>query len=178
MIIVTVLILLAVAAWLLRALVQGILGLKWTILVTSIHNDSWEVSTRWYDRRAGSWRGIVTTVNESDGVVSRLGGGKPYYHSKQPMQSLESMKKYHMLARKRFFARMQCEYVREWINAARLSWTPPGHAEVVPLWVDLSAAPQLVVSTWVGLTLLACLSAWLPARRAANLEIVDALRHV
>ena len=121
MIIVTVLILLAAAAWLLRARVQGILGLKWTILVTSIHNDSWEVSTRWYDRRAGSWRGIVTTVNESDGVVSRLGGGKPYYHSKQPMQSLESMKKYHMLARKRFFARMQCEYVREWINAARLS---------------------------------------------------------
>lgn len=120
MIILTVLILLAAAAWLLRARIQGILGLKWTILVTSIHNDSWEVSTRWYDRRAGSWRGIVTTVNDSDGVVSRL-EGKPYYHSKQPMQSLESMKKYHMLARKRFFAKMQCEYLKDQINAARLS---------------------------------------------------------
>lgn len=119
MIILSLLILLAASAVLLRARIQGILGLKWKVLVTSIHNDAWEVSTRWYDRKLGSWRGIVTSLDPSDGVISKLDNGKPFYHSKQPVQSLENMKKYHLRARNRFFRKAECQYLRDMFSSIR-----------------------------------------------------------
>jgi putative ABC transport system permease protein len=36
----------------------------------------------------------------------------------------------------------------------------------------------LILGTAAGLTLVAVVSAWWPARRAARMHIVDALRHV
>ncbi|WP_432723440.1 FtsX-like permease family protein [Jeongeupia wiesaeckerbachi] len=64
------------------------------------------------------------------------------------------------------------------INHAGLSWLPPGNLEPVPLTVRVWGEPAMIVATAIGLTLIAAISAWWPARRAAKLEIVDALRHV
>jgi ABC-type lipoprotein release transport system permease subunit len=36
----------------------------------------------------------------------------------------------------------------------------------------------LITATWIALTLIATFAAWVPATRAAKLQIVDALRHV
>lgn len=63
------------------------------------------------------------------------------------------------------------------INHAGMTWTPPNNVEPVPLLI-LVSKPALLVGTWVGLALLATLSALWPANRAARLVIVDALRHV
>jgi len=64
------------------------------------------------------------------------------------------------------------------INHAGLYWTPPGRVERVPFTLDVAGANSLLVGCAVGLTIVAALSAWLPARRAARLNIVEALRHV
>ncbi|GLS04471.1 permease [Chitiniphilus shinanonensis] len=64
------------------------------------------------------------------------------------------------------------------INHAGLSWMPPGNVEPVPLTVRVWGEYTMILSTLLGLTLVAGISAWWPARRAARLEIVDALRHV
>jgi putative ABC transport system permease protein len=63
------------------------------------------------------------------------------------------------------------------INHAGLTWTPPGQAAAVPLYV-LSRAPALSLGVAVGLLVLSTLAALLPANRAARLVVVDALRHV
>ncbi|HSC81327.1 MAG TPA: FtsX-like permease family protein [Chitinolyticbacter sp.] len=64
------------------------------------------------------------------------------------------------------------------VNHAGLSWTPPGNSEPVALQVRVAGEWAMVIGTAVGLALVAVISAWWPARRAARLEIVDALRHV
>jgi len=64
------------------------------------------------------------------------------------------------------------------INAAGLSWTPPGRSAPVPIGIDLSGGIDIGIGTVVVLSIIACLSSWWPARRAARLEIVEALRHV
>jgi putative ABC transport system permease protein len=64
------------------------------------------------------------------------------------------------------------------INQAGLTWIPPGNASEVPLRLDVGGRPLLVVGAWVGLALVATVAAYLPARRAARLPVVDALRHV
>ncbi|HEU0202576.1 MAG TPA: FtsX-like permease family protein [Burkholderiaceae bacterium] len=64
------------------------------------------------------------------------------------------------------------------INAAGLSWTPPGRSAPVPIGIDISGGLEIGVATVVVLTVIACFSSWWPARRAARLEIVEALRHV
>ncbi|SMC27323.1 putative ABC transport system permease protein [Andreprevotia lacus DSM 23236] len=64
------------------------------------------------------------------------------------------------------------------INHGGLTWTPPGNVEPVPLMVRVWGEARMIVGTAIGLTVVAVLSAWWPARRAARLEIVDALRHV
>ncbi|WP_148716581.1 ABC transporter permease [Chitinolyticbacter meiyuanensis] len=64
------------------------------------------------------------------------------------------------------------------INHAGLSWTPPGNVESVALLVRVAGEWRMVFGTMIGLTVVAVISAWWPARRAARLEIVDALRHV
>ncbi|WP_028452036.1 ABC transporter permease [Chitinilyticum aquatile] len=64
------------------------------------------------------------------------------------------------------------------INHAGLTWLPPGNVEPVPLTVRVWGEPAMIIKTALGLMLVATLSAWWPARRAARLDIVDALRHV
>ncbi|WP_085318117.1 ABC transporter permease [Derxia lacustris] len=64
------------------------------------------------------------------------------------------------------------------INHAGLTWTPPGRAQAVPIGVDAFGSPELLGLAVALLALLACVSSWWPARRAARLEIVEALRHV
>ncbi|WP_255991161.1 ABC transporter permease [Chitinolyticbacter albus] len=64
------------------------------------------------------------------------------------------------------------------VNHAGLSWTPPGNSTPVALQVRVAGEWTMVISTAVGLALVAVISAWWPARRAARLEIVEALRHV
>lgn len=65
----------------------------------------------------------------------------------------------------------------EAINQSGLAWTPPGRTAVVPLGVDVLGDPRLIGVTVTVMIVLAAVSAWLPARRAAAMEIVEALRH-
>ncbi len=64
------------------------------------------------------------------------------------------------------------------INHGGLTWMPPGNSEPVPLTVRVWGETSMIVGTAMGLMLVAALSAWWPARRAAQMNIVDALRHV
>lgn len=64
------------------------------------------------------------------------------------------------------------------INTGRLTWTPPGRSTSVPIGVDLTGDGLLIPGVLMLFTLIACLSAWWPARRAAALPVVEALRHV
>ncbi|WP_420475532.1 ABC transporter permease [Noviherbaspirillum sp. ST9] len=64
------------------------------------------------------------------------------------------------------------------VNHSGLTWLPPGRVEPVPLTVRLWGESGLIVSSAAGLILVAVLSAWWPANRAARLHVVDALRHV
>jgi putative ABC transport system permease protein len=63
------------------------------------------------------------------------------------------------------------------INRAGLSWTPPGYVYAYPLRVTVWGAWPMLAGSAAGLIAVAGLSAWWPARRAARLAIVDALRH-
>lgn len=63
------------------------------------------------------------------------------------------------------------------VNRSGLSWTPPARIDAVPLTVRVWGEWRLMGLTFAGLTIVAVLSAWVPARRAAHLHIVDALRH-
>lgn len=63
------------------------------------------------------------------------------------------------------------------VNHSNLSWTPPGATDAVPLTVRVWGDADLIVSTLIDLLIVAAMSAWLPARRAARLNIVEALRH-
>jgi putative ABC transport system permease protein len=63
------------------------------------------------------------------------------------------------------------------INHSALTWTPPGRAPA-PLIVRVSGETLLILGTVAGLVQVAVISAWWPARRAARLNIVEALRHV
>ncbi|MFA7281671.1 MAG: FtsX-like permease family protein [Sterolibacterium sp.] len=64
------------------------------------------------------------------------------------------------------------------INHSGWSWTPPGYSYayliLVRVWQDM----PLMLGSVTGMILVTVLSAWWPARRAAKLMIVDALRHV
>lgn len=64
------------------------------------------------------------------------------------------------------------------VNHSGLYWTPPARIDSVALTVRVWGEWKLIVLAFVGLTLVAGLSAWWPARRAARLHIVEALRHV
>ncbi|MCA8102243.1 ABC transporter permease [Burkholderia contaminans] len=62
------------------------------------------------------------------------------------------------------------------INRAGLHWTPPGQTDPVALSVRVWGEFGMILRYALGVTVVATLSAWLPAHRAARLPIVDALR--
>lgn len=62
------------------------------------------------------------------------------------------------------------------INLAHITYTPPSSSNVVPLHVGI--LPGMLAATALVLALVAMLAAFWPARRAAHVEIVDALGHV
>jgi len=64
------------------------------------------------------------------------------------------------------------------VNHAGLTWLPPGQVDPVPLTVRVWGEASMMAGTAALLALVAVLSAWWPARRAARMLIVDALRHV
>jgi putative ABC transport system permease protein len=63
------------------------------------------------------------------------------------------------------------------VNHSGLTWLPPGSSEKLPLQLRVLGNLPVVLSTALGLIGIATLSAWWPAWRAANLKIVEALRH-
>ncbi len=64
------------------------------------------------------------------------------------------------------------------INHCGLTWTPPGRVNPIGLHVRVWGETRLLVGAAVALMAVATVSAWWPARRAARLETVEALRHV
>jgi putative ABC transport system permease protein len=64
------------------------------------------------------------------------------------------------------------------VNNAGLTWLPPGQVDPVPLAVRVWGETRLMLGAAVGLALVAVVSAWWPAQRAACMPVVDALRHV
>jgi len=64
------------------------------------------------------------------------------------------------------------------VNHSGLTWTPPGRITPVHLNVRVWGELSMLGGTAAGLTAVAVCSAWWPARRAAKLEVVEALRHV
>jgi putative ABC transport system permease protein len=63
------------------------------------------------------------------------------------------------------------------VNWAQLTWTPPDYASPILLSVHFFLQPLFLPACWLGLVAVATLSSLLPARHAARLVIVDALRH-
>lgn len=62
------------------------------------------------------------------------------------------------------------------IRMARLNYVPPGNSSSVPLVVDLLPSTMLGLASF--LVFLSLMAAIVPARRAARLNVVDALGHV
>ena len=63
------------------------------------------------------------------------------------------------------------------VNQMGLTWLPPGSAQYLPLTLRIWGENRMIIGTAVGLIMIATLSAWWPAHRAAKLVVVDALRH-
>lgn len=64
------------------------------------------------------------------------------------------------------------------INQMGLTWWPPGNVEPFPLTITVLGELKMMLGTTLGLVIIAVLSAWWPSYRAAQLNVVDALRHV
>jgi putative ABC transport system permease protein len=64
------------------------------------------------------------------------------------------------------------------INRSGLTWTPPGRIDPIHLHVRVWGEVRMLLDTAIGLTMVAVISAWWPARRASRLQVVEALRHV
>lgn len=64
------------------------------------------------------------------------------------------------------------------INRLDIPWVPPSTVEPVPLTILVAGELKMIVGTTIGLIGIAILSAWWPAYQAAQLKIVEALRHV
>lgn len=63
------------------------------------------------------------------------------------------------------------------VNRSGLTWLPPGSSEHLPLQLRVLGNLGIVAGTATILVLIATVSAWWPAWRAAHLKIVEALRH-
>ena len=64
------------------------------------------------------------------------------------------------------------------VNRLNLTWLPPGSTEPLPLTLMIWSESRMIIGTTIGLLVIAVLSAWWPAYRAARLNVVEALRHV
>lgn len=64
------------------------------------------------------------------------------------------------------------------INNAGITYTPPGNAAPVPLYLLTKGNGPLLTTVWVLLTVISTLASIVPANRAARMKVVDALRHV
>ncbi len=64
------------------------------------------------------------------------------------------------------------------INNMGLTWWPPGNVEPLPLTITVWGETPMIIGVTVGLIVIATISAWWPSFRAAQLKVVDALRHV
>ena len=64
------------------------------------------------------------------------------------------------------------------INQLGLPWLPPGSVAPMPFTVAVWGEYQMIIGTTIGLIVIATVSAWWPAYRAARLDVVEALRHV
>lgn len=64
------------------------------------------------------------------------------------------------------------------LNGMGLTWWPPGNVEPLPLTITVWGQSMMIVGVTIGLIAIATVSAWWPSRRAAQLNVVDALRHV
>ena len=64
------------------------------------------------------------------------------------------------------------------INGMDILWIPPSTVEPVPLTILVAGETRMLVGTTIGLICIAIASAWWPAYRAAQLKVVEALRHV
>jgi len=63
-------------------------------------------------------------------------------------------------------------------NRMGLTWLPPGSVDALPLTLTVWGETKMIAGTTMGLLLIAVVSAWWPAYRAAQLNVVEALRHV
>lgn len=63
------------------------------------------------------------------------------------------------------------------VNLSHMTWTPPGRTQAIPIFIEIFSTPWLVLLTIAGLTVVASLSALVPATRASRLEITEAMRH-
>jgi len=66
--------------------------------------------------------------------------------------------------------------VRWGINMANISYVPPSSSSPVPLLVDIDT--QRVFFTFLLMSVVGTLAAYLPAKRAARMDIINALGHV
>jgi putative ABC transport system permease protein len=66
--------------------------------------------------------------------------------------------------------------VRWGINLANISYVPPNGAGAVPLLVDMDLGRTIF--TFILMAVVGTLAAYMPAKRAANKDIIDALGHV
>ncbi len=64
------------------------------------------------------------------------------------------------------------------VNHGGLTWTPPGRVDPIGLHVRVWGQLAMLGGTAAGIVAVALTSAAWPARRAARLEVVEALRHV
>jgi putative ABC transport system permease protein len=64
------------------------------------------------------------------------------------------------------------------VNSLDIPWIPPSTVEPVPLTILVAGETRMIVGTTLGLICIAIISAWWPAYRAAELKVVEALRHV
>ncbi len=64
------------------------------------------------------------------------------------------------------------------INQMGFTWLPPASVAPLPFTVSVWGQNTMIAGTTIGLIVIATLSAWWPAHRAAQLDVVEALRHV
>jgi len=64
------------------------------------------------------------------------------------------------------------------VNQLNIPWVPPSTVEPVPLTILVAGEVRMIIGTTIGLICIAIASAWWPAYRAAEMRVVEALRHV